>query len=475
MQCPSCGTTNPEDALYCLKCGKKISGTCPKCKSAVGINDAFCKKCGEPLKSGNKSQSSQPADLVKTVLPEEEKKKTPILNIVVIAAIVLFCIIAVIASVIIFSKKPAFLFGEMTPTVTVSPLPSATWTVTPLPSFTPTITQTATPEITPTPSYESIDVNFLCAVEEPQFVLEHQPVNLLGGWGAVTEEQVQDFLDNSQRSFFMDGVDITPLVQYAQPYYNQDGGVYVVEYGINSEPLPLGVHQFSSVYNFEGTFTDGVNQYGPGTANPGYSNDCAIIVGSSDPSWNVIAASDFSQDQKLFKSGQTSGDYGNSNVIEGKDGLLKIDIERASSDWVQNMYPVIPAGQMTNTFFTVQASASNGWDDVEYGIYVRQVNQLGYYKLSILPGSQTIRFSLIYNGEESYLFEKEVPGIITSGLDEITLMADGSNFAFWVNHKFVGYAEDATLSEAGKSGLIVVTKEQGLFSLTFDNLVVRGD
>ena len=34
MNCPSCGTENIEDAVYCMRCGRRLDGTaeCPNCK-----------------------------------------------------------------------------------------------------------------------------------------------------------------------------------------------------------------------------------------------------------------------------------------------------------------------------------------------------------------------------------------------------------------------------------------------------------
>ena len=42
MNCPSCGTENIEDAVYCMRCGRRLDGTaeCPNCKKARPLRHA---------------------------------------------------------------------------------------------------------------------------------------------------------------------------------------------------------------------------------------------------------------------------------------------------------------------------------------------------------------------------------------------------------------------------------------------------
>ena len=50
MKCPKCQFENPDDAQFCIKCGRLMEITCPKCGSDTPIIGDFCKKCGNPLK-----------------------------------------------------------------------------------------------------------------------------------------------------------------------------------------------------------------------------------------------------------------------------------------------------------------------------------------------------------------------------------------------------------------------------------------
>ncbi len=47
--CPSCGSTIPTEAAYCVRCGHPILALCPKCGRRVDLEWAYCGSCGTPL------------------------------------------------------------------------------------------------------------------------------------------------------------------------------------------------------------------------------------------------------------------------------------------------------------------------------------------------------------------------------------------------------------------------------------------
>ena len=52
--CSYCGTTVPDDTLFCIKCGKKLeedrpARICPKCGSIPTPEERFCIMCGTPI------------------------------------------------------------------------------------------------------------------------------------------------------------------------------------------------------------------------------------------------------------------------------------------------------------------------------------------------------------------------------------------------------------------------------------------
>ena len=60
MNCPSCGTENIEDAVYCMRCGRRLDGTaeCPNCKKRIPAEAEFCIYCGKRVTDGAPSASA---------------------------------------------------------------------------------------------------------------------------------------------------------------------------------------------------------------------------------------------------------------------------------------------------------------------------------------------------------------------------------------------------------------------------------
>jgi len=49
MECPNCQVENPEEAKFCIKCGKPMEFHCPKCGSKTPVIGDFCMECGHNL------------------------------------------------------------------------------------------------------------------------------------------------------------------------------------------------------------------------------------------------------------------------------------------------------------------------------------------------------------------------------------------------------------------------------------------
>ena len=49
MNCPQCGTENPEGARFCLSCGAVLARACPQCSTELPPNARFCFACGSRL------------------------------------------------------------------------------------------------------------------------------------------------------------------------------------------------------------------------------------------------------------------------------------------------------------------------------------------------------------------------------------------------------------------------------------------
>ena len=49
MKCPTCHHNNPYEAIFCMKCGKKLQRKCMHCSAELPENALFCMKCGIKL------------------------------------------------------------------------------------------------------------------------------------------------------------------------------------------------------------------------------------------------------------------------------------------------------------------------------------------------------------------------------------------------------------------------------------------
>ena len=49
MKCPNCQNEIREGAVFCGKCGTKLSIVCPECTAENPPDNNFCEKCGYDL------------------------------------------------------------------------------------------------------------------------------------------------------------------------------------------------------------------------------------------------------------------------------------------------------------------------------------------------------------------------------------------------------------------------------------------
>src|SRR2546428_13259941 len=49
MPCPACGTDNPQDARFCVRCGAALFASCAGCGTELPPAAAFCPSCGTPV------------------------------------------------------------------------------------------------------------------------------------------------------------------------------------------------------------------------------------------------------------------------------------------------------------------------------------------------------------------------------------------------------------------------------------------
>jgi len=74
MKCPKCQFENPEEAVFCVKCGSKLDIICPQCGSSNSQEFNFCMKCGHDLREPKATPPidySQPQSYTPKVLADK--------------------------------------------------------------------------------------------------------------------------------------------------------------------------------------------------------------------------------------------------------------------------------------------------------------------------------------------------------------------------------------------------------------------
>ena len=49
IECSKCQHQNPNDAIFCNRCGQKMEIECDKCRKANPPGSKFCNQCGNPF------------------------------------------------------------------------------------------------------------------------------------------------------------------------------------------------------------------------------------------------------------------------------------------------------------------------------------------------------------------------------------------------------------------------------------------
>ena len=74
LACSSCGTENPQQARFCMACGKPLARSCPTCGEEAPPEARFCMSCGTSLSPA--AAPTQPHPAVPEPPPEERRQVT---------------------------------------------------------------------------------------------------------------------------------------------------------------------------------------------------------------------------------------------------------------------------------------------------------------------------------------------------------------------------------------------------------------
>jgi hypothetical protein len=159
-----------------------------------------------------------------------------------------------------------------TPDPTVTPKP-------PTAACTATATQTPPPTLTatePAPAYLPAFCT-LIGRDVRTTISTDRPVILWWGWGALTEGQVEDFLDASTTVVTFDGVDVKGEMQDGISY-DEESNQYKVMWMEQMGTLEPGIHPITYSVVFRRMIFDGWEYYGPGSSKETQEDYCEVLV-----------------------------------------------------------------------------------------------------------------------------------------------------------------------------------------------------
>ena len=103
------------------------------------------------------------------------------------------------------------------------------------------------------------------------------PVNIVWGWSAKTEEQVNDFLKNSTTTITLDG-NVIAGYQTGGIFKNETRNEYEVLWTSPIGIMEAGQHTITYDVKFIKQVDDGTSLYGPGTVKESPHDECFILV-----------------------------------------------------------------------------------------------------------------------------------------------------------------------------------------------------
>ena len=165
-----------------------------------------------------------------------------------------------------------------TPIVTAMSMPTATPIITATSEPTATALFTATSQPTAT-AITAIRINAFCTLigKDPSTTVAHgTPINIVWGWDAKTEAQINDFLQNNITTITLDGKVIEGVSSGIVK--NEKSGRPEVVWTSDVGVLKLGEHKITYDVKWKKIIDDGTNTYGPGSAHETEHDECQIVV-----------------------------------------------------------------------------------------------------------------------------------------------------------------------------------------------------
>jgi len=194
--------------------------------------------------------------------------------------------------------------------------------------------------------------------------------------------------------------------------------------------------------------------------------DTTLLAASS---WPLVLYDDFSADVNDWSSGDYSDELieGNRQIADGQ--YLWEATAMGGVVW----WSIPETSSVSDLYLTVEAQQTGGTTESQYGLLFRRVDRDNYYLFRIRDDGD-YQFRMRYEGEWQTLISWTESGTIQPGeVNQLTVVAEGSHFTFYINDQYVDEYDDSRLS-SGQSGLLLgLDEESDTAIFEFDNFELR--
>ena len=198
-------------------------------------------------------------------------------------------------------------------------------------------------------------------------------------------------------------------------------------------------------------------------------NRCEILLTESN-SWDVVASDNFNVNQFGWLEGEESYDQLNVNK-SFENGVYSWVMQPHVENWVHYTTPILdPVGDF---YLSVDVDFIDPNQGMEAGLVLRQQGN-NYYTFGINQLPSEYVFAELnegsWNNEIDYT---RVAAFLPGSRNTLTVVAEETEFCFFINNQLVGTVQDDTLP-FGNIGVYLFTFEPDTsYTVTFDNLMLK--
>ena len=208
------------------------------------------------------------------------------------------------------------------------------------------------------------------------------------------------------------------------------------------------------------------------TARAQHATETALAIEATvaaiSTDWPVKFSDNFDSNRNAWVVGESNGEYA-SRFYEIKDGkyIWNSTAKQAFIGWIK-----VNFNEYDDFLFSVDVRQVSGAPSADYGLVLREDTDGNFYYFGIRESGQYT--FLLSNGEWKTLRDWTFTNLIQRGeVNRLTVLAQGSQFTFFINGHYLAQITDETLTR-GKIALAIEQARAGdKAEFEFDNVELR--